>query len=116
MGIFDAARGERVSDDVLARLKRVSTATAWGFLTTRHSIRRPFMMGIRPLSIGDVFPLAGRARTLRYVPLREDLLALLRSQERDQRLGALLQPKHLEALVIETVERIFVGPVFVHFL
>ena len=77
MGLYDSARGERVPDDVLERLRGVTTATAWMYLS-RKGVRRPFMMGVRPLSTGDVFPLVGRARTLRYVPLREDLLPLLR--------------------------------------
>jgi regulator of RNase E activity RraA len=72
MSIYDAARGH-VAGDVLARLRAVSTATAWATLV-RHGIRKPFMMGIRPLAVGDVYPMVGRARTLRYVPLREDLL------------------------------------------
>jgi regulator of RNase E activity RraA len=76
VGIFDGARGD-VSDDVLAQLRLVSTATAWATLV-RHGIRKPYMMGIKLLSIGEVAPLVGRARTLRYVPLREDLLPLLR--------------------------------------
>jgi regulator of RNase E activity RraA len=77
MGIYDAARGDRVPDEVLGKLKGVTTATAWSYLT-RHGIKRPFMMGVRPLSVDDVYPMVGRARTLRYVPLREDLLPLLR--------------------------------------
>lgn len=81
MGIFDGARGA-VTDEVLQGLRRVSTATAWATLV-RHGIRKPYMMGIMPLSIGDVFPLVGRARTLRYVPLREDLLPYLREAGMD---------------------------------
>lgn len=77
MGIYDSARGARVPDQVLERLKGVTTATAWGYLN-RHGIKRPFMMGVRPLSVDDVYPMVGRARTLRYVPLREDLLAFFR--------------------------------------
>ena len=76
MGIYDAARGT-VSDEVLEKLKAVSTATAWAFLV-RKGIRKPFLLGVRPLSIGEVFPMVGRARTLRYMPLREDLLPYLR--------------------------------------
>src|SRR5215510_14263168 len=70
MGIYDQARG-RVEDDVLAALRRVSTATAWAALV-RKGIRRPYMMGVKLLSVGEVETMVGRARTLRYVPLRED--------------------------------------------
>jgi regulator of RNase E activity RraA len=76
MGIYDRARG-RVEDDVLAALRRVSTATAWATLV-RKGIRRPYMMGVKLLSVGEVGTMVGRARTLRYVPLREDLLPYLR--------------------------------------
>jgi regulator of RNase E activity RraA len=81
VGIYDSARAQ-VGDEVLARLKGVSTATAWGFLV-RSGIKRPFMMGIKPLALGDVYPMVGRARTLRYLPLREDLLPLLREAGMD---------------------------------
>ena len=57
-------------------LRRVSTATAWATLV-RHGIREPYMMGIK-LSPSARLRSVGRARTLRYVPLREDLLPLLR--------------------------------------
>ena len=78
MSIYDASReGNEVPDEVLERLKEVTTATAWGILQAK-GIKRPFMMGVRPLSVDDVYPLVGRARTLRYVPLREDLLPFLR--------------------------------------
>jgi regulator of RNase E activity RraA len=81
VSIYDSARAQ-VGDEVLARLKGVSTATAWGFLV-RSGIKRPFMMGIKPLALGDVYPMVGRARTLRYLPLREDLLPLLREAGMD---------------------------------
>jgi 5-oxopent-3-ene-1,2,5-tricarboxylate decarboxylase/2-hydroxyhepta-2,4-diene-1,7-dioate isomerase len=99
MSIYDAARGHHVPDEVLERLKSVGTATAWAILQ-RHGIKKPFMMGVRPLSIGDVFPLVGRARTLRYVPLREDLLSYFRDAGRD----------NPQRVAIEAVEK---GDVFV---
>lgn len=75
MGIFSSAIGQRVPDETLAKLRSVSAATAWSFLT-RKGVRRPYLLGIKPL--GDTFPMVGRARTLRYLPVREDLLPLLR--------------------------------------
>lgn len=98
MGLYDAARGH-VPDEVLEKLKGVSTATAWGFLQQK-GIRKPYMMGVRSLAIGDVYPMVGRARTLRYVPVREDLLPYLREagMENPQR---------------ETIESVESGDVFV---
>lgn len=98
MGIYDAARGH-VSNEVLEALKGVSTATAWAALV-RHGIRKPFIMGIRPLALGDVYPMVGRARTLRYVPLREDLLPHLRE-------AGMSNPQR------EAIEQVEPGDVFV---
>jgi 5-oxopent-3-ene-1,2,5-tricarboxylate decarboxylase/2-hydroxyhepta-2,4-diene-1,7-dioate isomerase len=81
MGIYDGARAD-VSDEVLERLKQISTATAWGFLV-REGIRKPFMLGIKLLSVGEVGTMVGRARTLRYLPVREDLLGFLREAGTD---------------------------------
>jgi regulator of RNase E activity RraA len=61
-----------LSDAAKAALRRVSTAT----LTTqlrRHGIRNTFMGGLRPTR--PDLRLVGYARTLRYVPLREDVAA-----------------------------------------
>ena len=80
--IYDKARNQPVADDVLERLRGVSTATAWSYLV-RNGIRKPFMLGVRPLAIGDVYPMVGRARTLRYLPVREDLLQYLRDAGTD---------------------------------
>ena len=70
MSIYAAASGH-VSDEVLVNLRKAGTATAWAFLQQK-GVRTPFMMGIQPL--GEVSTMVGRARTLRYLPLREDLL------------------------------------------
>ena len=102
MGIYDSARGARVPDDVLERLKGVTTATAWSYLN-RHGIKKPFMMGVRPLSVDDVYPMVGRARTLRYVPLREDLLPLLRESGNNR----MANPQR------EAIESVEPGDVFV---
>ncbi|HEX2186887.1 MAG TPA: hypothetical protein VHN78_15425 [Chloroflexota bacterium] len=98
MGIYDAARGQ-VPDELLQQLRGVSTATAWALLV-RHGIRRPYMMGIRPLAVGEVYPMVGRARTLRYLPLREDLLPLLRE-------AGMANPQR------EAIEHVEPGDVFV---
>ena len=102
MGIYDSARGERVPDEVLRKLKGVTTATAWGYLN-RHGIKRPFMMGVRPLSVDDVYPMVGRARTLRYVPLREDLLPMLR----ESGMNSMQNPQR------EAIESVEPGDIFV---
>ncbi len=67
----DGARpGRQISDQAFARLSAVSTAT----LTTqllRLGFRNTFMSGVQPLCAGP--HMVGYARTLRYIPAREDL-------------------------------------------
>ena len=56
--------------DILDKLKRVSTAT----LTTqlfKRGFRTRFMQSVAPVRTGT--RMVGRARTLRYIPMREDL-------------------------------------------
>src|SRR5919108_601235 len=76
MTMTDAAlAGDPVPDTALEQLREVSTATATAILN-RLGLRRPATIELRPLSPG--LKLVGRARTLRYLPLREDLLPVLR--------------------------------------
>lgn len=67
-----------VDDATLARLREVGTAAAWSALS-RAGVSRPVMARVTPLSGQETMPMVGRARTLRYLPVREDLLALLRT-------------------------------------
>ena len=65
-------RPAAVSDEVLAQLREVATAT----LTTqlqRRGIRNPFITGLRPTR--PDLRMVGFAHTLRYVPAREDVVA-----------------------------------------
>ena len=60
-----------VSDDVLARLARVSS----GSLTTqlyKKGLRQPVMTGLMPLQTRPL-RFAGRAFTMRFIPAREDI-------------------------------------------
>lgn len=61
---------ERVSEEVLALLRQVSTATLSSQLLKR-GFRQLFMQGVMP--IRPDLPMAGQAVTLRYIPAREDL-------------------------------------------
>lgn len=76
MSIFDH-RPAPVSQAVLAELATVSTATAAGYLA-HHGVSRSFMQ-LRRLGAGH--RAVGRARTLKYLPLREDLLPLVREHD-----------------------------------
>ena len=62
----------QVSDDVLARLARISS----GSLTTqlyRRGFRQPVMVGLRPLQGPKAPRFSGRAYTMRMIPAREDV-------------------------------------------
>jgi regulator of RNase E activity RraA len=59
-----------VADSLAERLAAVPTTTAKEVLTGL-GVQRVVLNGLARLSAGSV-PLAGRARTLRYLPLRED--------------------------------------------
>jgi 5-oxopent-3-ene-1,2,5-tricarboxylate decarboxylase/2-hydroxyhepta-2,4-diene-1,7-dioate isomerase len=71
-----ATAGAPIPDAILEQLREVSTATATAILN-RLGLRRPATNELRPLSPG--LKLVGRARTLKYLPLREDLLPALRA-------------------------------------
>jgi len=67
-----APRAHVVSEETLEALRGIATAT----LTTqlqRRGIRNPFMAGLRPTR--PDLRLVGIAHTLRYVPVREDVVA-----------------------------------------
>jgi regulator of RNase E activity RraA len=66
----DPSPVERVSDEILALLRQVSTATLSSQLT-RRGFTQLFMGGVLPLR--PDLPMAGQAVTLRYIPAREDL-------------------------------------------
>lgn len=74
--IYQAAHGA-VDDSLLQRLRGVGVATVWSVLT-KAGIAHPVMRDVRLLSGIGTTPMIGRARTLRYLPLREDLLPTLR--------------------------------------
>jgi 2-keto-4-pentenoate hydratase/2-oxohepta-3-ene-1,7-dioic acid hydratase in catechol pathway/regulator of RNase E activity RraA len=67
----NAPRRAPVAEETIAALRRVSTAT----LTTqlqRHGISRPFLAGLRPAR--PDLRMVGFAHTVRYVPVREDVV------------------------------------------
>lgn len=92
-----APRAVAVSEETLSALRRVSTAT----LTTqlqRRGIRMPFLQGLRPTR--PDLRMAGFAHTVRYVPAREDVVAVDRRELNAQKL-AIESISPGEVLVIE---------------
>lgn len=73
-GPVTGPRPVTLSPETRARLQHVSTATLTGQLQ-RRGIRSTFLFGLRPSRPGR--KMIGYARTLRYVPMREDLIATL---------------------------------------
>jgi regulator of RNase E activity RraA len=62
-----------VSEEALARLAEVGSSTLTAVLF-EHGFRSQYMEGISLMARGDDQRMVGRARTLRFVPLREDLV------------------------------------------
>ncbi len=62
-----------VPQTVLDRYKQVPVATVWQVVQKKAGVPLPFMEGVRPFTPGQ--RLAARARTLRFLPPRPDLVA-----------------------------------------
>ena len=60
-----------VGDEILERYKRVPVATVWSAVNMQAGVSLPFMEGVRAFTPGR--RLAGRARTLRFLPPRPDI-------------------------------------------
>jgi 5-oxopent-3-ene-1,2,5-tricarboxylate decarboxylase/2-hydroxyhepta-2,4-diene-1,7-dioate isomerase len=71
-----------LSDETRERLMSVATATLAGVLHKR-GIRSSFLTGLAPLASGR--RMVGTARTLRYLPMREDLIPVYASRANAQR-------------------------------
>ncbi len=71
-----------LSDETLANLRGVATATLAGVLQKR-GIRSTFLSGLRPIKPGQ--RMIGRARTLRYIPMRADLIERYSGRINEQR-------------------------------
>ena len=68
-----------VSQEILDRFKKLPVATIWGRVHTDLGVPLPFMENVYPFTQGQ--RLAARARTLRYLPPRPDLIAEVRRGE-----------------------------------
>jgi len=62
-----------VPQEILDRFKKLPVATIWNHVMRDANVPLPFMEGVLPYTPGQ--RLAARARTLRYLPPRPDLLA-----------------------------------------
>lgn len=69
-----------VPQEILDRFKKVPVATVWNHVWRDAGVPLPFMEGVLPFTPGK--RLAARARTLRFLPPRPDLLAeVIRGEE-----------------------------------
>ena len=68
-----------VSQEILDRFKKLPVATIWNHVMKDAGVPLPFMEGVRPYTPGK--RLAARARTLRFLPPRPDLMAEVRQGE-----------------------------------
>src|SRR5687767_10759013 len=68
---------DSVAAETLDRLRQVSTASAWSTLVSL-GVRRTYMRDVHPIApLGTHYRVVGRAVTLRYLPLREDVQAAM---------------------------------------
>ena len=68
-----------VSQDILDRFKKLPIATVWSHVMRDVGVDLPFMENVFPMTPGK--RLAARARTLRFLPYRPDLMAEKRRGE-----------------------------------
>ena len=78
-----------VTEHILNTLKAVGTSTLTGQLL-EAGYRNTYMVGVEPLALGLSHRMVGRARTLRFIPYREDLV--------EAQYGSLTSSPHREAL------------------
>ena len=60
-----------VTPETLELLQEINVPTLSGTLTHGMGYRNNYMMGVKPLAIQPSQRMVGRARTLRFIPLRE---------------------------------------------
>jgi regulator of RNase E activity RraA len=68
-----------VPDTLLARFRKLPVATIWHSVHEDGGVLLPFIEGVRTFTPGK--RLAGRARTVRYLPMRPDLMSETRTGE-----------------------------------
>ena len=68
-------RNTPVTRETLELLQEISVPTLSGTLTRDMGYRNNYMMGVKPLTIQPSQRMVGRARTLRFISLREDLVS-----------------------------------------
>ncbi len=68
-----------VPQEILDRFKKLPVATIWHKVVTEAGVALPFMENVFPMTPGK--RLAARARTLRFLPPRPDLVAQLPKRE-----------------------------------
>ncbi len=70
-----------VDDALLEEFKKLPVATIWGTVQSTLGVPFPFMEGVNLMLAPGGKRLAARARTLRYHPIRVDLIADVRDNE-----------------------------------
>lgn len=82
---------KRLDEDIILKLRQVSTATLHTALFKR-GFRNTYIQGVSRVNVSKV-KMVGQAFTLRYIPAREDLDTVI----------AFKDPKHPQRLAVETV-------------
>ena len=70
-----------VEDSILEEFKKLPVATIWGTVQSTLGVPFPYMEGVNLIFSPGQKRLAARARTLRFHPMRPDLIAEVRDNE-----------------------------------
>lgn len=92
-----------VGDEILERFRRVPTATVWGAVHNQLGVTLPYMEGVRSFTPGR--RMAGRARTLRFLPPRPDIDAETRQGEESPEYRAMARCGPGDVLVADLMNR-----------
>jgi len=69
------SRNIPVTPETLALLQEIDVPTLSGTLIRHMGYHNNYMIGVKPLAVQPSQRMVGRARTLRFIPLREDLVS-----------------------------------------
>ncbi len=92
-----------VGDEILERFRRVPIATVWGAVNNQLGVTLPYMEGVRSFTPGR--RMAGRARTLRFLPPRPDIDAETRQGEESPEYKAMARCGPGDVLVADLMNR-----------
>jgi regulator of RNase E activity RraA len=96
---------KEIGDDILDRFRKLPVATIWHHVVRDAGVALPFIEGLT-LYTPDMPRLAARARTLRFLPPRPDLIAEVRDGEHSPEYRAMVRCGPGDVLVCDMMGEI----------